>query len=515
MVKFMALAAHTLLSSTAATSTTPTLQLGTKVGRTNPNYASFNVDSSYNRGFFHMNFTNPNLLAATASLAPATIRFGGTGNDYLFYDCQTVPGRDNDFYGCLNDTHRSNLLALATDTGNDFLFGISFDMEAACATNDSSYVWSSNPTRVLLSKLSEAKQTVWGFELGNEVNNRAGSDSHGACNLIPKQQSDAMLLLSDVLKEYYPNIKERPKFVGPDTGYKDAPNWLNATLSSAGSRLYAVTHHVYPGIHRDNFNSPDALDRVLNGDLKWYPPILREHAPNAQMWAGEDGPTSGGESGTCSGTEGDPHNVSACGFYATVLWYADDLALRASHGFKQYQRQDLVGGRYSLLGTQHDNEYEPYSAAITIHPDFWITFMWKRAVGLNVLSVLLSESTPKTIRAYAHCGAPPSKHPVPDYLNKSAVSSSVTLILINIDNVTTTTMEVDGVTSSSSWTLTPGAGGPFNAGALLNGQTLPTEIADGRPIESVPVVGVMRKDGKLTLPPLSVSFVVVQGVEAC
>jgi hypothetical protein len=320
---------------TAGASTTlPTLHLGTKIGQTNPNFASFNVDSSYNRGFFHMNFSNPNLLAATSSLAPSTLRFGGTGNDYLFYDCETVPGQDNDLYGCLNDTHRSDLLALASDTGNNFLFGLSFDMERACSTNDSSYVWSSNATRVLLSKMSQAGQAVWGFELGNEVNNRASGGNEG-CNLVPRQQSDALLHLSKVLEELYPNVSERPKLVGPDTGYHNAQAWLNATLSSAGATLHAVTHHVYPGVHRDNFNLPSTLDRVVNGDLKWYPPILKEHAPNAEMWAGEDGPTSGGESGTCSGTEGDPHNVSACGLYATVLWYADVLALRAAIGFKQ------------------------------------------------------------------------------------------------------------------------------------------------------------------------------------
>ena len=34
------------------------------VNTINPTYASFNVDSSYNRGFFHINFTNPNLAGA-------------------------------------------------------------------------------------------------------------------------------------------------------------------------------------------------------------------------------------------------------------------------------------------------------------------------------------------------------------------------------------------------------------------------------------------------------------------
>ncbi len=34
------------------------------VGATNAEYASWNIDSSCNRGFHHTNFSNPNLAAA-------------------------------------------------------------------------------------------------------------------------------------------------------------------------------------------------------------------------------------------------------------------------------------------------------------------------------------------------------------------------------------------------------------------------------------------------------------------
>lgn len=56
-----------------------------RVGETNVNYASWTIDSSYNRGFVHTDFTNQNLLAAAKTLQPSTIRFGGGGNDYLQY----------------------------------------------------------------------------------------------------------------------------------------------------------------------------------------------------------------------------------------------------------------------------------------------------------------------------------------------------------------------------------------------------------------------------------------------
>ena len=76
---------------------------------------------------------------------------------------------------------------------------------------------------------------------------------------------------------------------------------------------------------------------------------MRALAPQAEVWAGEDGPTGGGEDGTCGA-------ASACGTFSTVLGYADDLCLRAAKGFRQYQRQDLVGGRYGLVGTPREDE---------------------------------------------------------------------------------------------------------------------------------------------------------------
>ena len=86
-----------------------------RVGRTNANYASWTIDSSYNRGFVHIDFDNKNLLAAATSLAPSTIRFGGGGNDYLSYapfsSCNS--SADNDNFVCLNTSHWDSLYRMA------------------------------------------------------------------------------------------------------------------------------------------------------------------------------------------------------------------------------------------------------------------------------------------------------------------------------------------------------------------------------------------------------------------
>ena len=183
------------------------------------------------------------------------------------------------------------------------------------------------------------------------------------------------------------------------------------------------------------------------------------------------------------------------------------MALRAAHGFKQYQRQDLVGGRYSLVGTLHDNEYEPVTASVRLHPDFWINYLWKTFVGGSVLNATLSPSSPNTIRAYAHCGKPPST--LHDW------ESITTLILINLDNSTdSTTLKLKGVTSYQRWTMTSGEElHPFGTDVYLNGMLMASNISNGKPINELPVAGV-NGEGDIFLPKLSVSFVVVEEVDS-
>lgn len=233
-----------------------------------------------------------------------------------------------------------------------------------------------------------------------------------------------------------------------------------------------------------------------------------------QVWAGEDGPTGGGDSGTCGGDA-----TSICGLYGTVLWYAADMGLRAQHSFKQYQRQDLVGGRYSLVGMPHDNEYLGETDPVTLHADFWVNFLWKRLMGLTVLSTSVlggqvnpvHPSTRQTVRGYAHCGSAPSPFS-PHRLAARGGAPPLTVLLVNLDNGNTSTdVTIDGATSTTSWTISPAAGA-FGVAALLNGEPLPRTIKDGEVISEVPVAGVKAAGGKLSLPPISVTFTTVEGM---
>lgn len=57
---------------------------------------------------------------------------------------------------------------------------------------------------------------MWGFELGNEVNN-VNSPAQN-CSISPLQQADAFQTFIAALKILYPDVSTRPKIVGPDSG---------------------------------------------------------------------------------------------------------------------------------------------------------------------------------------------------------------------------------------------------------------------------------------------------------
>eukprot|EP01043_Picozoa_sp_COSAG02_P020577 COSAG02_NODE_1019_length_15171_cov_7.663482_13_plen_76_part_00 len=66
----VALLLSTSTSSSASVSDRPSVHISSAtVSRTNERYASYNVDGSWNRGFFNIDWTNANLRAAAASLA--------------------------------------------------------------------------------------------------------------------------------------------------------------------------------------------------------------------------------------------------------------------------------------------------------------------------------------------------------------------------------------------------------------------------------------------------------------
>jgi hypothetical protein len=309
-------------------------------------------------------------------------------------------------------------------------------------------------------------------------------------------QAAALTVFGSMLSSALPSAK----LIGPDTGCRDWQAWLQALLPLARpGLLHAVTHHVYLGMERRNFNDPDLLDSSLP-EIEWYASTVAALQPAAQIFAGENGPIGGGNDGTCG-------KDSVCGTFASTIYYADDMALRAKHGFAQYNRQDLFGGGYGLVNSPSGAMALTRTDALHITPDLWTSFLWKRTLGLSVLN---ATSSSRLVRAYAFRGAPPSPF-------ASGLCGALELLLINLDNSTAATPVVlppaaAGATFAA-WSLAPGAGGAFASEAILNGAPLPAAIdvsvRDPRDflqhIVQPPVVGLVSAG--LALPPLSTNFV--------
>lgn len=366
-----------------------------------------------------------------------------------------------------------------------------------------------------------------------QVNNNGGVP----CNLTASQQADALLVFAKMVKAKLPSSV----LIGPDTGYRDAEDWLKTYLPlvshGADNILHAVTHHVYPGTSRASFNHPQALDSS-QAEIDWYTGVIAALAPGAQVWAGEDGPIGGGNDGTCG-------ENSVCGTFASALWYADDLAKRAKYGFVQYQRQTLFGGAYGLTDTiaVHPQSALGLTEPVALRPGYWVNFLWKRVLGRNVLN---ATSSAPGVRAYAFTGTPPSKFAAPE----CAAAGAVQLLLINLNEKDMVQIaplppkEQRSPTSKglkpgegsvgtwAAWMLSPvvaaipAAGGRFSNGTqsslspfakrlLLNDMLLPAlvDVAGGGAnatafLGQIPVVAVRGAVAKgITLPPLAIAFI--------
>ena len=166
------------------------------------------------------------------------------------------------------------------------------------ANQSAAHSWDPSNAGALLEHLAQHEQAIWGFEVGNEVNNNGGMSAPSKTQ--PSQQADALKVFAGeswlaaavpvdnpycscelTRKRAGPAMVARKMpaavLIGPDSGYKAAEAWLRSYLpqvakpgtTAGGSLLHAVTHHVYDAPGRGNFNSPAGLDRG-KAEIAWY-----------------------------------------------------------------------------------------------------------------------------------------------------------------------------------------------------------------------------------------------------
>jgi len=485
-------------SASAAAAACVPLSIATSAPLTShgPHFASWNIDSSRDRLFFDVDLGSPQLrsLMAYASAGHSHLRFGGTGNDALFYGdglgsaaCPTpVTGTRE----CLNKTLFDNVSALAAASGAALIFGVNIHPVTGKPSPPQG-PWDPTNARELFTYARAHKVDVGYVEIGNEQNTIMSA----------ADQAAALVALDALLADVYSGAPPgaRPLLVGPDThSIRDAgsPNsavlaYLAAFAGGLGARLHAVTHHEYIEIDYKNVLNATFLDQSAQIAAQVVAAV-RNASAGVEVWAGEIGPHNGGGGYGPNSTPTNCQDNRVCGRFGSAVWYADSLSAKAAAGYQQYCRQDAIGADYALVNATADAATGAWSFAPSA--DLYLLALWHRVVSgaegarVNVLGVVPPPA--RTLRAYAYC---------------VAGAANATLLLINLDASAGACVAAPAFAAAGEplrqWSLTPGDGGVESADTLLNGELLVGEA----PLEPATV----DASAGIQLPPLSVTFVSV------
>eukprot|EP01134_Creolimax_fragrantissima_P008336 CFRG8336T1 len=373
-------------------------------------YVSYTVDTSYDRGFFEADFSDNGLAYLARQLAPAFVRIGGSGNDWLVYqmgsrayDCKPTKLTNNKgFKGeCLTEAKWDSLIKFIADAHGLPVFGLNMLYPRLPFGNDEHIPytpWNDTNTKDLLSHVIKQNQSLWGVELGNEQNRR----------LTGEETGKYFLQLEQLLKEIFPRVEDRPRILGPDPhsffvsekGWIEdmAEDFMNGFLNKAAHLLTAFTYHEYVGVSTEQTNlNPDILDRAWLNSNRLRSAIQSyggKYSNHIEIWAGEIA----------------NHNKGGRGWgnnFGTSLWYVDSLGAKATNYHTVYCRQDLFGASYGLLDEK----------TTLPTPSYWTAVITKRLLGRHVLAVT---SEAKNLRTYAFCA------------RGQAATGGVTVLLINI-----------------------------------------------------------------------------------
>jgi hypothetical protein len=300
---------------------------------TRPYYPSWNIDSSRQRIFFDVNFSDPRLLYLVTQIGGGRIRFGGTGNNYLFYDVGAdrgkcpppVPFR----LECLNETLLDAVLTVSAAAASPLWFGLNLQ---PIGGGPPAAPFNTSNARALLQYIhARSPAAVAAFELGNELGKEVNASAAAA----------AFLALDAVVSDVWRGDASRPALVGPDADGSPAARaaYLAAFAAAAEGRVAALTYHEYIGASASNVLNATFLDRTAENAAAMAA-IIRPANATIDIVAGEIGPHTGDGANSsfahCS-------NNRLCGRFGSTLWYADAMGASARGGVAAFCRQDLVG----------------------------------------------------------------------------------------------------------------------------------------------------------------------------
>ncbi|XP_033846187.1 heparanase [Periophthalmus magnuspinnatus] len=496
-----------------------TTDLSRAVQRVDPRFLSLTIDASLASDEKFMNLLgSPKIRALASALTPAFLRFGGTRQDFMVFTPQDVwfskvPPAAN---LCDNialpswledklkkewvqqqillkreDLQRKYKRVQFTEATVDQLYSFSncsgveliFGLNALLRTADNH--WNSSNAQTLMHYCA-SRQYRMSWELGNEPNSyekKAGIRINGF------QLGEDFVHLRKIMSEsrFYQNSG----LYGPDVGQprNHRIDILEGFLHSGSEAIDACTWHHYYVNGRDtsleDFLDPKVLDTLT---LKTEEVLqkVKQASPHKKVWLGETSSAYGGGALGLSDT-----------FVAGFMWL-DKLGLGAKLGLNVVMRQVFIGsGSYHLV----DDNLDPL-------PDYWLSVLYKRLVGQQVLSVKAFGNYTlfhKRVRLYLHCTD-----------KKSFTNGAVTLIAMNLNHKAVRVSVPAHMASSTVVAFVlesdqSGEEGLYSRSVKLNGEVL--KMVDDTTLPDLKGVALPPSE-HVQLPAYSLSFFVFSDVMA-
>ena len=457
------------------------IDTGVAVNHIRDEYVSFNLDTTFDRGFFSRDLDNPRLVYLAkqlASASPAFLRLGGSGGNEMSYGvgnitCEQQAAARNFrcpfagnytcpswFLPCLNRSHWESVNRFVQKSGTQLIWG----MNPAASTAD-------------LRDFFEFSKSINVTFAAIEPSNESGFNQTALAKLIA------------VLRELYPDKASRPRLVGIDM-QANCPNctrylrsFLNATVTM-GERALAGTYHNYRACVL-----PPTQQQYYNVSNQMVHALKHSRIPNAELWAGE---TAAG----CNG--GAPQEAT----YAGGFWYLESLGgLALTHQVclslsrararararclspalilrlcvhQAFLRQSFIGGHYGMVRDsdpcagwhshparspclnehyascpvcggaaceRHETcgsadqpggpkQFFPPGTALQPNGDFWVALLFKRLVGRKVLKASIAPAANYSagFSGYSFCSRQQSGGVVLTFVN----TGSLTTVSLNI-----------------------------------------------------------------------------------
>uniref|UniRef100_A0A3Q1FJ97 Heparanase n=1 Tax=Acanthochromis polyacanthus TaxID=80966 RepID=A0A3Q1FJ97_9TELE len=482
--------------------------------RVDPRFLSVTIDASLaaEESFMAL-LSSSKVRTLSSALSPSFLRFGGTRQDFMKFKPhrrkRNLKNAKNTGESCqqllpwwVEDQLKKNwtlqqqilikedlkrkfkktsFTEVTVDLLNSFSsccgFDLIFGLNALLRTSEN--VWNSSNAETLI-EYCRSRRYQMNWELGNEPNS---FEKKAGIRVDGHQLGLDFLHLRELMSRS--GFYRDAGLFGPDVGQPrdHRTDILEGFLQTGAEAVDAVTwHHYYVNgraTSLEDFLDPEVLDTLTlkTNDVMEKVKLL---SPTKPVWLGETSSAYGGGAVGLSDT-----------FVAGFMWL-DKLGLGATLGLDVVMRQVLVGsGSYHLL----DENLDPL-------PDYWLSLLYKRLVGPEVLKVRKHSSSAqsKRVRTYLHCSN-----------NKSYSRGSVTLISMNL-NQNSSRISVPSLLSSSSLDAFILQSDQLNSRSVkLNGRLL--QMLDDETLPDLRGTRLPPSD-HLQLPGFSLNFFVFLDVQA-